>query len=187
MKNLVLRGCLLSLVLSLGSVGHAQLYTVSSWSSVGTPGTSSPGPLGSSKLVQSGSSLSSPNVVDAATLQTFLGATLPSTGQGTPTYGQATATTITASSPVTFRLTYSYQTNESVNSGYDSAGYVLNGTYYELGSSTASGLSSTNGAGGFHNGITTVSTPFNLASGSNFLGFVAYNTDDNEVSSGPYR
>jgi hypothetical protein len=123
----------------------------------------------------------------ATTIEAALGVTLPNstdndvldpfefTGPFAPENGQAIYQTLNLTAPATLTFQYSFVTADVFP--FDSAGYVLNGTYYELGRPTQT-VNPTTGA---YPTSYLPPTPYqtvtlNLNAGSNTLGFVAYNT-----------
>ncbi len=163
-----------------GSSGGPDVLT-------GLPTSNLPAPpMGSTAaLVQSENGDTGATTASAAALDSALGVTLPPTvgdalsgypGTHLPVNGQAIYQTFRLSSAATLSFAYSFQSFDSIP--FDSTGYVLNGVYNQLASPTEPYYVLPNPT---PTAYTTLS--FALNPGTYTLGFVAYNTGDNTLSS----
>jgi uncharacterized protein YhjY with autotransporter beta-barrel domain len=132
-----------------------------------------------------GTVYSASNSVDAATLQAFLGTTLPNSDNGAPFNGEAIQQTFTAATKERITFSYSYQSREEPNNGFDGTGYVLNGTFHLLANSDTPGQTAGAAAGGFFEfGLPYTTATLTVNAGTNTLSFVAYNTVNGASPSG---
>jgi len=163
--------------------------TFGPWQQAGSPTITSaagtPAPGTNQALIQS---LSSSGTVigaaDAGYAASFLGVNpFPGNSRGNPTDAQAIRLFVPVPGKLT--VTYAYQTNEAVNSGYDETGVVVNGGLKILGDTRSPGVSAAFGKG-FTNGLPSQTLTLTINPASNLIGFFAYNTGDESVSTGLY-
>jgi uncharacterized protein with beta-barrel porin domain len=154
----------------------------------GTPSTLLTPPDGTYQaFIQSTGGASVGQSVSAAELQTFLGlsAPLPNSeiggGAGVPTIGEAIQQTFTTLGSARLTFSYGYQSRETVGSGRDNTGYVLDGTFTRLVDSDTPGVTA------LVNGIFNSYLPYQtqtvtVGAGTNTISFVTYNTVDTVAS-----
>ena len=124
------------------------------------------------------------NSVSAATLNTFLNTTLPSSTNGSPTNGEAIQQTFTTAGSATISFSYSYQSREAPGNGFDETGYVLNGVFHVLADTSTPGQTMAAATGFFAHGIPYQTVTITVGPGTNTLGFVAYNTFNTSAPTG---
>jgi hypothetical protein len=173
---------------------HAQIMNgsfidgLTGWTSLGSPqiGADNLPPTGSDALISStdaGGSPGSPQPDSPASdtasdIESILGITsLPAADfDYPPTDGQALYQTFALKTSSTLTFSYSFATNDE--SPFDSVGYVLNGVYTQIRET------------GPTDPTPTAYTPYlaaiNLDPGTYTLGFVAFNTDDNNGDTSLY-
>jgi outer membrane autotransporter protein len=133
----------------------------------------------------SASPLEAASVTGAGGIDSFVGTTLPGNGVGTPTNGQAIQQTFTVAGNSSLTFSYSYQSREGVNTGFDETGYVLNGVFHILVDTNTAGVSPANSIGGvFGIGLPYQTITISAPSGTDTLSFVTYNTGDELATTG---
>jgi uncharacterized protein with beta-barrel porin domain len=141
-----------------------------------------------------GTAYSAVNAVPAATLNTFLGTTLPSTisnsvpgfPPGTvipPINGEAIKQTFSSPGGGKITFDYEYGSREAPGNGADGTGYTINGVYTNLANSLTPGQGGV-GVGFFTFGLPYQSTTVTVGPGQTTFGLVAYNTGNAASPSG---